>query len=219
MLTPKRAILSARTSSIAPHLPANILFTSNSTAGLLLALVLLHEYLLGTAGPWWDYLQSLPHALAFPAAPRRAGEEAPPQLRQMPGVPGSWGVPIPLLWPAHSEEWRWIAGAESARMVQRANADPHGKIEGNGMSLVSRYAPVRLLVQRLTMVVLATHPRLLCAHGLTRAAQEPSAALRRRCAGRGEAAARRVRARVQHRQQPCLCCRHVPRVSRVQRAV
>lgn len=142
VMTPKQAILSARTSSIAPHLPANILFTSNSTAGLLLALVLLHEYLLGTEGSWWDYLQSLPHALAFP--PARGGDLEPQPLRQMPGVPGSWGVPIPLLWPESSEEWRWIAGAESARMVQRASADPRGKIEGNGMSLVRVRVPASL---------------------------------------------------------------------------
>lgn len=128
MLVPKTTIFSARTASIAPFLPADILFTASSTAGLLLALVLLHEYLLGPQGPWWGYLQSLPHGLAFP--PRHEQSRGP--------AAGSdaWGVPIPLLWSRKSQEWSWIDGTEAGRMVLRAASDPAGKIEGLGMSLV-----------------------------------------------------------------------------------
>ena len=110
---PKATLLSARTTSLAPHLPAKMLFSSDSTSGLLLALVLLHELLLGENGPWWGYLQSLPRAK------------------------GKWGVPLPLSWPRDSEEWRWIRGTEAGRMVRRAEADPMGRIEGLGMSVVS----------------------------------------------------------------------------------
>lgn len=111
-LVPKSTLLSIRTSSLAPHIPKAMLFSSDATSGLLMALVLLHELLLGEEGPWWGYLQSLPREN------------------------GLWGVQLPYSLPRGSAEWRLMEHTEVGRMVKRAEADPMGRIEGLGMSLV-----------------------------------------------------------------------------------
>jgi hypothetical protein len=89
-----------------------MLFSSDATSGMLLALVLLHELLLGEDGPWWGYLQSLPREN------------------------GLWGLKLPYSFSRESVEWRIMAQSEAGRMVKRAEADPMGRIEGLGMSLV-----------------------------------------------------------------------------------
>lgn len=111
-LVPKSTLLSVRTSSLAPYIPTAMLFSSDATSGLLLALVLLHELLLGEKGPWWGYLQSLPREN------------------------GLWGVQLPYRLPRDSTEWKMMEHTEAGRMVKRAEADPMGRIEGLGMSLV-----------------------------------------------------------------------------------
>lgn len=114
-------MLSPRTSSLSKHIPPDLLFSHDAAAGLLLTLVLTHEYLLGPLGPWWDYLQSMP------------------RQRLVQGSNGSdnrrWGVPLPIAWTPISEEWKWIAGSEAGRIVQRTRDDPVGCIEGIGMSI------------------------------------------------------------------------------------
>jgi hypothetical protein len=111
-LVPKSTLLSVRTSSLAPHIPTTMLFSSDATSGMLLALVLLHELLLGEQGSWWGYLQSLPREN------------------------GLWGVQLPYILSRESAGWRLMEHLEAGRMVKRAEADPMGRIEGLGLSLV-----------------------------------------------------------------------------------
>ncbi|CEH17215.1 N-methyltransferase [Ceraceosorus bombacis] len=139
VLTPKSAILSPRNSSLAKHIPSENFFNSDSSAGLLLSLVLLHEYLLGGESDWSGYLGSLPHGMAFPSSPCSSATHAQgaASLRKPESSSDSedWGVPIPLLWPKESEEWSWIRNTEAGRIVERVSKDPAGSLEGMGMSL------------------------------------------------------------------------------------
>ncbi|PWN39393.1 hypothetical protein IE81DRAFT_31604 [Ceraceosorus guamensis] len=139
VLTPKSAILSPRNSSLAKHIPSEDYFNSDSSAGLLLSLVLLHEYLLGGESDWSGYLGSLPHGMAFPSSPCSSATHAQGAASLRKPEPFSdsedWGVPIPLLWPKESEEWSWIRNTEAGRIVERVSKDPAGSLEGMGMSL------------------------------------------------------------------------------------
>jgi hypothetical protein len=114
VLVSKANMLSARTTSLASYIPTRMLFSSDSSSGLLLTLVLLHEMILGEKSQWWGYLQSLPK------------------------VDGLWGVYLPSMIAKKSQEWTWLEQTEVGRMVKRADADPEGRIEGLGLSFVSR---------------------------------------------------------------------------------
>lgn len=119
-LVPKSAILSARTTTLAPYLPPAILFHPDSSSGLLLSLIVLHELLVGAQGPWWGFIQSFPRL--------RGGDNG--------GRDGHrWGIPLPLAWARESSQWAWLRGTEAGRIVERAERDPAGLIEGMGMSL------------------------------------------------------------------------------------
>lgn len=113
VLVPKSSLLSIRTTSLNPHIPTNLIFSREATSGTLLTLILLHEMMLGKMGPWWGYLQSLPCNN------------------------GHWGIPLPMSLKKDSKEWKFVSQSEAGRMIKRAEADPMGRIEGFGMSLVS----------------------------------------------------------------------------------
>jgi hypothetical protein len=114
VLVSKANMLSVRTTSLAPHIPNEMLYSSDASSGLLLALILQHELMLGERGPWWGYLQSLP----------KTG--------------GRWGVDLPMFKPKNEDEhWSWFNATETGRMLQRAESDPTGAIEGLGMCSVS----------------------------------------------------------------------------------
>lgn len=119
-LVPKSAILSARTTTLAPHLPPAILFHPDSSSGLLLSLIVLHELLVGARGPWWGFIQSFPRL--------QGGDSGGRDSRR-------WGIPLPLAWARESGQWAWLRGTEAGRIVERAERDRAGLIEGLGMSL------------------------------------------------------------------------------------
>ncbi|MCO5565341.1 hypothetical protein L7F22_019014 [Adiantum nelumboides] len=119
VLVPKRTILSAKTSSLSALIDDDLLFSHDAAAGLLLSVILLHEFLLGDRGPWWGYLQSMPKS-------KRQKDEG--SIR--------WGISLPMHWREESENvcWHWIEHCESGRMVKRTSDDPSGLLEGIGMS-------------------------------------------------------------------------------------